>query len=66
MNRHLLHPALFHGLLQRMAGNLHLHPMGVNGLDVVFVLPGHRRENLEGGKSQKRFRKSQRQILSLI
>lgn len=57
MNWHLLHTALFHGLLQRMTRNLHLHPMRTNGLDVVFVLPDHGREYLEGketGGAQKR------------
>lgn len=48
MNRHLLHPALLHRLLQRMARNLHFDTMRANGLDVILVLPGNQRENLEG------------------
>lgn len=46
MNRHLLHPALLHRLLQRMAWNLHLDTVGANWLDVVLVLPRHKWENL--------------------
>lgn len=46
MNQHLLHPALLHGLLQRMAWNLHLDAMRANRLDVILVLSCHQRENL--------------------
>lgn len=46
MNGHLLHPALLHRLLQRMAWNLHLDAVGANGLDVILILPSHEWKNL--------------------
>lgn len=55
MDRHLLHPAFLHRLLQRVARNLHLDAMRANRLDVVLVLPCHQRENLgakSGGESR--------------
>lgn len=53
MNRHLLHPALFHRLLQRMAWNLHLDAVRADRFDIVFVLPSHEWEYLVGGFTRK-------------
>ena len=59
MNRHLLHPALLHRLLQRMARNFHLDAMRADRLDVILVLPRHQWENL-GAKSEWDSRKSEK------
>lgn len=52
MNRHLLHPTLLHGLLQRMAGYRHLYAMRANRLDIVLVFPRHQRKNLRAQKQK--------------
>lgn len=39
MNRHLLHPAASHRLLQIMARNLHLDTVRAKRFHIILVLP---------------------------
>lgn len=45
-DRHLLHSALLHGLLQRVAGRLQLDTMGADRLHIILILTCHGREHL--------------------